>query len=174
MRSLTPSFSYVNTQYHYLALELCSANLLDFLLARKQLLDASHPMRGIDDEGNFRCCQCLRGLVDGLSHAHQRNVIHRDLKPQNILLVPKRQAYVRFDPKAYANHLSWDMWTLKIADWGLSKVSTDTPSNPSMHSHSSMSLLASQSFSKMDGKGHHHHAVVGTFGYMAPEIIKNG
>jgi parallel beta-helix repeat protein len=43
----------------------------------------------------------IRGIAGGLSYAHQKGVIHRDLKPQNILLAP-------------------DL-TPKITDWGLSR-----------------------------------------------------
>ncbi|MDD1673525.1 MAG: serine/threonine protein kinase, partial [Methanomicrobiales archaeon] len=44
----------------------------------------------------------VKGLADGLAYAHRMGVIHRDLKPHNILL-------------------SEDM-TPKIADWGLSRI----------------------------------------------------
>jgi serine/threonine protein kinase len=44
--------------------------------------------------------QCL----DGLAHAHRHGFIHRDLKPQNILL-----------------HQRQGQWTAKITDFGLAK-----------------------------------------------------
>jgi serine/threonine protein kinase len=49
----------------------------------------------------------VQGIAQGLSYAHQKGVIHQDLKPHNILLAP-------------------DL-TPKITDWGLSRIfSQDT------------------------------------------------
>ncbi len=47
----------------------------------------------------------IRGIATGLSYAHQKGVIHRDLKPHNILLTS-------------------DL-TPKITDWGLSRLLSD-------------------------------------------------
>lgn len=33
----------------------------------------------------------VKGICDGLAHAHEYGVIHRDIKPANILLTPKRE-----------------------------------------------------------------------------------
>jgi len=44
----------------------------------------------------------IRGIAEGLKHAHSRQVFHRDLKPQNVLITS-------------------DL-TPKITDWGLAKV----------------------------------------------------
>src|SRR5918997_2813915 len=45
----------------------------------------------------------LEQVCDGLAHAHSSNVIHRDIKPQNLLLTADRQ-------------------TVKIADFGVAKI----------------------------------------------------
>jgi hypothetical protein len=44
----------------------------------------------------------IRGIVEGIRYAHARRCIHRDIKPQNILLT--------------------DQMVPKITDWGISKV----------------------------------------------------
>jgi len=36
----------------------------------------------------------VKGICDGLAHAHEHGVIHRDIKPANILLTPKREAKI--------------------------------------------------------------------------------
>ena len=33
----------------------------------------------------------VKGICDGLAHAHENGVIHRDIKPANILLTPKAE-----------------------------------------------------------------------------------
>jgi len=66
-------------------------------------------------------------FMQGLAHAHERNIAHRDLKPDNILLDHE--------------------YTIKICDFGFSKV-----------------------FQK-DGKGKPMHTILGTSGYMAPEML---
>jgi hypothetical protein len=52
------------------------------------------------DEGT--AIKLVRGIAEGLKHAHSKGIFHRDLKPQNILLSSD------FKPK--------------ITDWGLAKV----------------------------------------------------
>ncbi|CAD7947905.1 unnamed protein product [Amoebophrya sp. A25] len=42
-------------------------------------------------------------MLNGLAHLHKHRIIHRDIKPQNVLI-------------------SWDMQTLKIADFGLARA----------------------------------------------------
>jgi WD40 repeat protein/tRNA A-37 threonylcarbamoyl transferase component Bud32 len=39
-------------------------------------------------------CDCVRQAALGLQHAHERGMVHRDIKPQNILLTADRQAKV--------------------------------------------------------------------------------
>lgn len=50
-------------------------------------------------------CRIAAGVAEGLAYAHARGVVHRDLKPGNILLAAD--------------------WTPKIADWGLGRVLGD-------------------------------------------------
>jgi serine/threonine protein kinase len=49
----------------------------------------------------------LRQLCEGLGHAHARKLVHRDVKPQNLLLRDSDQ-------------------TLKIADFGIARAAEDT------------------------------------------------
>jgi serine/threonine protein kinase len=65
-------------------------------------------------------------LVTGLNHVHKNGIVHRDMKPENILIDEKNN-------------------TLKIIDFGLSKIDTPGSKGPSM--------------------------LVGTPFYMAPEIF---
>ena len=133
-------------QYHYIALELCSCNLSTFLFQRKSS----------DVMNNENCTEALLGLVEGLNHAHTRKVIHRDLKPENILLIPKK-GFVHFE-KSNQEHLTWNFWILKIADWGLSRETKGDASFPSMGVSSSKSSISG-------------HSIIGSAGYMAPEMF---
>ena len=85
-----------NTIFHYLALEYLPGG------------DLSKACR----ETNLNLKQALFYLEQvcaGLGHAHQNNIIHRDIKPQNLLLTRDRQ-------------------TVKIADFGVARVSqSDSP-----------------------------------------------
>jgi hypothetical protein len=49
----------------------------------------------------------IRGIAEGIRYAHARRCIHRDIKPQNILLT--------------------DRMVPKITDWGISKVLEENP-----------------------------------------------
>ncbi|KAA8496419.1 putative cysteine-rich receptor-like protein kinase 39 [Porphyridium purpureum] len=67
----------------------------------------------------------FRSIVDGLKYLHGNNIIHRDMKPQNVLLM--------------------DDWTPKISDFGLATVKSS---------------------------GSFANTMLGTSGYMAPEVIR--
>ena len=85
-----------NTIFHYLVLEYLPGG------------DLSKACR----ENNLNLKQALSYLEQvcaGLGHAHKNNVIHRDIKPQNLLLTADRK-------------------TVKIADFGVARLSqSDAP-----------------------------------------------
>ncbi len=79
-----------NTAFHYIVLEYLSGGDLT-ALARQQPLSIE------------RALSYLQQVSSGLAHAHECGVIHRDIKPQNLLLTADRQ-------------------TVKIADFGVAKI----------------------------------------------------
>ena len=79
-----------STAFHYIVLEYLSGGDLSALSRREPL--------GLD-----RALFYLQQICAGLAHAHECGVIHRDIKPQNLLLTPDHQ-------------------TVKIADFGVAKL----------------------------------------------------
>src|SRR5256714_6389297 len=76
--------------FHYLVLEYLSGGDLQALIRKRPL-----PLEG--------ALFYLEQVCAGLAHAHKHGVIHRDIKPQNLLLTA-------------------DQHTVKIADFGVAKI----------------------------------------------------
>jgi serine/threonine protein kinase/TPR repeat protein len=56
--------------------------------------------------------EILRGILSGVGHLHEHHIIHRDMKPQNVLMDRKK-----------------DRWIPKLTDFGLSKLTDSTSTN---------------------------------------------
>jgi len=78
------------TAFHYIVLEYLSGGDLAALARRESL-------------GFERALFYLQQVCSGLAHAHESGVIHRDIKPQNLLLTADHE-------------------TAKIADFGVAKI----------------------------------------------------
>ncbi len=84
------------TVFHYLILEYLSGGDMQGVL-RKQKLGLDQALKYIEQ------------ICAGLGHAHRNSIIHRDIKPQNLLLTS-------------------DLSTVKIADFGVARVNvSDAP-----------------------------------------------
>jgi len=84
------------TVFHYLVLEYLAGGDLSGLL-RKEKIPLHQSMRYIEQ------------ICAGLGHAHEKGIIHRDIKPHNLLLTE-------------------DLVTVKIADFGVARVeASDSP-----------------------------------------------
>jgi serine/threonine protein kinase len=82
-----------NRTFHYLVFEYLPGGDLQALCRQRPLsLEAA--------------LRYLRQVCAGLAHAHRQGVIHRDIKPQNLLLTA-------------------DQRTVKIADFGVAKIEAD-------------------------------------------------
>lgn len=61
----------------------------------------------------------LTQLLNGIRHIHRHNYFHRDIKPQNILVIPTLQYYG--SKESIPNDKRRDNYIIKLADYGLSR-----------------------------------------------------
>ena len=65
-------------------MELCSDNLKNIIQQKQQLFrtHSSEPMKPIE---YFISCQFFQEVIECVKYLHDSNIIHRDLRPENIL-----------------------------------------------------------------------------------------
>ena len=123
----------------YLILEKCHGTLT-WLMAKRQQQQQLTVETQQQEHTYLR--EALLELCSGLEHMHELRIVHRDIKPQNILLVPRHNEVVKsgksgksgkreeeMSGEEMLGELSWSHWRLKISDMGLGKAMTRSSSS---------------------------------------------
>ncbi|CAG5184017.1 uncharacterized protein ALTATR162_LOCUS10868 [Alternaria atra] len=99
----------------YIAVELCQASLFDLYKDGRPGEELSESHQQLVNKISGKAASCLYQLAAGLNHLHHLRIIHRDIKPQNILI-------------AQPLITSKDDVRLVISDFGLCKTLPDNVS----------------------------------------------
>ena len=77
-----------NNDCLYIQMELCSDNLKNIIQQKQQFFrkEKSDPFEAIE---YFISCQFFEEIVEGVKYLHDSNIMHRDLKPEHILVLEK-------------------------------------------------------------------------------------
>ncbi|KAG1737524.1 uncharacterized protein EDB91DRAFT_1055143 [Suillus paluster] len=122
-----------HANFLYIALELCPASLADVIESPDQYREISN---------SFDPKRALRQVTSGLRHLHSLKIVHRDIKPQNILIsAPKKGASGRDGGRR-----------MLISDFGLCKKLEVDQTSFLPTAHGAMAA--------------------GTVGWRAPEILR--
>ena len=75
-----------NNDCLYIQMELCSDNLKNIIQQKQEFFrkEKSDPFEAIE---YFISCQLFEEVVECVKYLHESNIMHRDLKPDNILVL---------------------------------------------------------------------------------------
>jgi WD40 repeat protein/serine/threonine protein kinase len=112
-----------------------------------------------------QACDYVRQAALGLQHAHERGMVHRDIKPDNLMLVrpsPERERAVGPNPLADARGSGGSDGVVKVLDFGLASLTAERGSG----------LTETNVIKDTPQRGSgltEANVVMGTPDYMAPE-----
>jgi len=99
-----------NKDFLYIGLELCQGSLFDLWGNGPMSPPPDSRYAGLAGDVSKEAPKALRQLAEGMKYLHSFRIVHRDIKPQNILI-------------AYAKNFSTTTYPrLVISDFGLCKV----------------------------------------------------
>jgi uncharacterized protein (TIGR03067 family) len=121
-----------------------------------------------------QACDFIRQAALGLQHAHERGMVHRDIKPQNLMVVPQSRDRQGADTAALPDGRGSDRGVIKILDFGLARFSLECAAPASTNVDAGQPTLAPGETPPahapsltLDG------AVMGTPDYIAPEQVRD-
>ena len=124
----------------FLVMEYVEGDSLDRLVSTPRSLSVAE------------ACEIIRQAALGLAHAHSRGMIHRDIKPQNIMLTPSGQ--------------------VKVLDFGLARLA-DLTADESAPTSTSDNPSPSDETVRGAAAGTMAGMILGTPDYLAPEQALN-
>lgn len=117
-------------QHFHLFMEYCSLGDLSYFIKKRDQLATRHPLvksilekypsppqsRGMNE---VLVINFIQQLASALKFLRSQNLVHRDIKPQNLLLCPPAHSKKEFEENHYAG--LWELPVLKIADFGFAR-----------------------------------------------------
>ncbi|KAG0257043.1 bifunctional endoribonuclease/protein kinase ire1 [Actinomortierella ambigua] len=165
-------------RFLYIALELCAGSLDD-------LIDRGHQQPYRDLLATFSPQRILHQIISGIHHLHSLKIVHRDIKPQNILIAePKRRP--KFSTSGSSNKSPGMPSPPQLGDSGMITgvvVRSSTPTvSPATEMHPGRVMISDfglcrklendqSSFHNTTMHGGHVGRGGGTIGWRAPECF---